>query len=191
MPKRPEVPTKAPSKAPSKAPTKGAAPVKGAPSKAAPAPAPSKAPVRNVPGKGATAPATNQPKAVAPRKAPQAPAAPATPAKGPVRKSPLVEKVKSFLNTVEPKLADKICELEERPVADGDGGKQDVVFISFSPGGEKDDAVDDAYNVSKIKEVLFAYHTAPEKAATGKSMMVEVLPPAEKGVAHYLALHEE
>lgn len=94
-----------------------------------------------------------------------------------VKKSPLEEKVKKFLDEVNPELQGKIQERLERVVSAG-GEKNNVLFLRFSDSSE-DEEVNDEANVEAIKEILFFYHTAPEKIKSGKAMVVEIVPKTE------------
>lgn len=94
-----------------------------------------------------------------------------------VQKSPLEEKVKKFLDEVNPTIKDKIQEKLERVVASG-GEKTNVLFLRFSKNAS-DEEVDDEVNVETIKEILFAFHTMPENHKSGKALMVEIVPKTE------------
>lgn len=105
-----------------------------------------------------------------------------------VKKLPLTEKVKKWLGAVRPDLTDNIYEIVERVVEDDEKNKNNVCFVTFSPEG---DDVDDAYNESAIKDVLFAYHTIPDKTPAGKVMLVEVLTPEEGSIEPYILVMQE
>lgn len=94
-----------------------------------------------------------------------------------VQKSLLEEKVKKFLDEVNPTIKDKIQEKLERVVASG-GEKTNVLFLRFSKNSS-DEEVDDEVNVETIKEILFAFHTMPENHKSGKALMVEIVPKTE------------
>lgn len=94
-----------------------------------------------------------------------------------VQKSLLEEKVKKFLDEVNPTIKDKIQEKLERVVASG-GEKTNVLFLRFSKNAS-DEEVDDEVNVETIKEILFAFHTMPENHKSGKALMVEIVPKTE------------
>lgn len=107
-----------------------------------------------------------------------------------VKKSPLQEKFKKFLKECNPEYPDMINDLSERMVSDDDT-KFPVVFAVFSKNGESDEDVDNEFNKDIIKNVLFFYHTAEEKHATGKVELIEVLPPEDENSPHILCYHEE
>lgn len=94
-----------------------------------------------------------------------------------VQKSPLEEKVKKFLDEINPTIKDKIQEKLERVVASG-GEKTNVLFLRFSKSSS-DEVVDDEVNVETIKEILFAFHTIPETHKSDKALMVEIVPKTE------------
>lgn len=108
---------------------------------------------------------------------------------GAVKKLILTEKVKKYLGDIDKAIPEKIHEIVERVVVDDEKNKNNCCFIVFSDDTEKD-AVNDEVNVATIKDVLFAYHTAPNTANTGKAMVMEVLPPDEEGEAHLLVMQE-
>ena len=108
-----------------------------------------------------------------------------------VKKSIMEEKVKKYLAEVSKELPSKVFEIFERMLTSKESGEKSVVvFTAFSPNGEADEEVDDTFNIEKIKEVLFHYHTAQEKIATGKIMVVEVVPPSEEGEPHLACFQE-
>ena len=109
-----------------------------------------------------------------------------------VQKAPLQEKFKKFCNEAEAGLADKINDISERPVQDGDE-RVPVVFATFGKDGAetKEEDFDNEFNIECIKKVLFLYHTAEEKVKGGKSIIVEVLPPSAADEPHIICFHEE
>lgn len=108
---------------------------------------------------------------------------------GAVKKLILTEKVKKYLGDIDKTIPAKIHEIVERVVVDDEKNKNNCCFIVFSDDIEKE-TVNDEVNVATIKDVLFAYHTAPNTANTGKAMIMEVLPPDEEGEAHLLVMQE-
>lgn len=108
---------------------------------------------------------------------------------GAVKKLILTEKVKKYLGDIDKTIPTKIHEIVERVVVDDEKNKNNCCFIVFSDDKEKE-TVNDEVNVATIKDVLFAYHTAPNTANTGKAMIMEVLPPDEEGEAHLLVMQE-
>lgn len=104
-----------------------------------------------------------------------------------VKKSPLEEKVKKYLDEVSPEIQGKIHEKLER-VVNADGEKNNVLFVRFSDSPE-DEEVNDEVNVSVIKDILFHYHTAPEKIKGGKALVLEIVPPAD-GQPHTICFYE-
>lgn len=142
--------------------------------------------VKEAPKKEAVA---KEVKETAPRKAPVKQET--APTKEVVKKSILEEKVKKYLGEVSKELPTKVFELFERMLTNKESGeKSTVVFLAFSTNGEADEDVDDEFNVSKIKDLLFYYHTAPEKIATGKIMVIEIVPPTEAGEPHLACFQE-
>ena len=142
--------------------------------------------VKEAPKKEAVA---KEVKETTPRKAPAKQEA--TPVKEVVKKSILEEKVKKYLGEVSKELPTKVFELFERMLTNKESGeKSTVVFLAFSTNGESDDEVDDKFNVEKIKELLFHYHTAPEKIASGKIIVIEVVPPTEADEPHLVCFQE-
>ena len=120
--------------------------------------------------------------------------APAAKAKAPevVKVHPLETRVIKFLEDVEKGLSKRVNEKMLRQVADANGGKVPVLFVSFSPNGEADDGIDDEFNVATIKEVLFSYHSAKDKAPTGgKELVLEVLAPEEGTDDPYALVFQE
>lgn len=97
-----------------------------------------------------------------------------------VTKYPLEEKVVKYLAAIRPDLPACINESVNSDVKTPDG-KVTVCFMTFSPNGADDESVDDDFNVQAIKDILFDYHTVPDKAPTGKQLIVEVLKPETEG----------
>lgn len=144
--------------------------------------------VKEAPRKEAVA---KEVKETAPRKAP-AKQEPAKEVKQEViKRSILEEKVKKFISTVAKDLLDNVNDVFERSISDPETGeKANVLFLAFSPGGTEDDVVDDEFNKECIKTLLFHYHTAPDKAISGKMLFVEVMPPTEPDAPHILCFQE-
>lgn len=94
-----------------------------------------------------------------------------------VQKSLLDEKVKKFLDEVNPDIKNRIQEKLER-VVKSDGEKINVLFMRFSKTSA-DEVVDEETNVETMKEILFAFHTTPDTHKSGKAMMVEIVPKTE------------
>lgn len=110
-----------------------------------------------------------------------------------VQKSILEEVAKKFIAEVNPEYVEKIYDILERQVLDNESKEKDnVVFVAFSTNGAADEDADDAFNISVIKDCLFAYHTLPEKAKSGKQLVVEVMPPAAStpDAPHMLIFHQ-
>lgn len=105
-----------------------------------------------------------------------------------VKKSALADKVKSFVASVNPEYPEKVQEVMEKLVKDKEGEKTNVVFVRFSENGD-DEEVNDEANIEVIKDLLFAYHTVPDKSTSGKQLMLEVLTP-EDGDPHTVCFHE-
>ena len=108
---------------------------------------------------------------------------------GAVKKLILTEKVKKYLGDIDKAIPEKIHEIVERVVVDDEKNKNNCCFVVFSDDKDKE-TVNDEVNVATIKDVLFAYHTAPNEKSTGKAMIIEVLPPDEEGEAHLLVMQE-
>lgn len=143
--------------------------------------------VKEAPRKEAVA---KEVKETAPRKAPTK-QEPAPSKEAVVKKSILEEKVKKFISSVAKDLLDNVNDVFERSITDPETGeKANVLFLAFSPGGTEDDVVDDEFNKECIKTLLFHYHTAPDKAITGKMLFVEVMPPTEADAPHILCFQE-
>lgn len=148
------------------------------------APATKKAPEAPKRVRGEASPTTEKTKPAAAAKAPEPKV---------IQKSILEEKAKKFIAEVNPEYVDKINDILERQVLDKESNEKDnVVFVAFSPNGPDDEDVDDKFNVEVIKDCLFAYHTLPEKAKSGKQLVIEVMPPAEStpDAPHMLIFHE-
>lgn len=94
-----------------------------------------------------------------------------------IKKSPLEDTVKKYLTLVNPEIEGKIQESLER-VLSAEGEKTNVLFVRFSASSE-DKEVDDEANIEVMKEILFHYHTAPEKVRGGKALVIEVVPSTE------------
>lgn len=107
---------------------------------------------------------------------------------GTVKKFLLTEKVKKYLGEIAPDSVQHIHEVEERIVQDEENYKNNVCFITFSDD-PKQEATNDEFNVGIIKDVLFGFHTTPEKHKTGKAMYVEVI-PATDDAPHILIVQE-
>jgi len=115
----------------------------------------------------------------------------AEPKKETVQKFVIEERVKKYLEGINPELVPSINETLNREVIDKTTKeKNSVCFVVFSTNGEKDEMVDEDYNIACIKDVLFHYHTAEEKQSSGKALMVEVLPPAGEDEVTMLCFHE-
>jgi 3-oxoacyl-ACP reductase-like protein len=121
--------------------------------------------------------------------APAKSAAPSGAGKKIEKRSPLEERVKKFVTETDAKILDKVFEVQERVVS-GEGGKTNMLFLTFSKDGAKDEKADVETGVGIIKELLFAYHTVPDTKRSGKELMMEVLPPAKKGDP-YIACFQE
>lgn len=108
-----------------------------------------------------------------------------------VQKSILEERVKKFIAEVDPEMVGKMNDIFERAILDNETKeKANVVFTAFSTNGADDEDVDDTFNIKCIKDILFHYHTMPEKAKGGKALVVEVVPPTSEGDPHLICFHE-
>lgn len=94
-----------------------------------------------------------------------------------VQKFIMEERARKYLKAMG--VEDRINEVSNRTITSADGAKVDVAFIVFSKNGEKDEEVDNDFNVSTIKDILFNYHTVPEEVASANQFIIEVLPPTE------------
>ena len=141
--------------------------------------------VKEAPKKGAVA---KEVKETAPRKAPSKQEA--TPTKEVVKKSILEEKVLKYLSSIDVELPSKISEIFERVMTNTENNsKQNVCFMAFSKDGSGDGEVDDAYNVSVIKDILFHYWSK-EYNLTGKILVLEIIAPKTKEDPHILCIFE-
>lgn len=105
-----------------------------------------------------------------------------------VQKSPMQERFKKFLGEVSKELPGMVNEMNERVHTTEDGGKQHMVFATFSVDGEKDQELDNDYNKERIKDVLLHYHCNESKGA--KAEVVEVLPPADADSPYILCYYQ-
>lgn len=107
-----------------------------------------------------------------------------------VKKFLMVERAKKFFDTIDPAINNHIHQIAERVVEDEEKNKNTVCFVTFSTAGAKEeDLVDEVENTRIIKDILFAYHTTPEKIPSGKAIVLEVL-PAKDDVPHILVVQE-
>ena len=104
------------------------------------------------------------------------------------KRSPLATKVKKFFAEVDDKLEESIYEIMEQQVKDSEGNKENVMFVRFSDDVESDE-INEEFNVAKIKEVLYHYHTTDEKLKTGKAIVLDVIPVDENNENATLTLY--
>lgn len=111
-----------------------------------------------------------------------------------VEKFPLTEKAKKFLEKVEKGLSGKIFETREVEAGKAGTAKHRVVFITFSETPKSDThpemtEQDDVFNVEKIKDILFYYHTSKDAPEQGLELIQIIAPDAEEGF-HLFAYQE-
>lgn len=107
-----------------------------------------------------------------------------------VKKLPLTDKVKKFLDEVDPELNDQVFEMVERVVQGEDGDKNNCCFVIFTDD-PKEETVSEEANVEAIKKVLLHYHTRREgQKATSKVLVLSVLPPESDEDTH-IAMFQE
>ena len=111
-----------------------------------------------------------------------------------VEKFPLTEKAKKFLERVEKGLSGKIFETREVEAGKTGTAKHRVVFITFSETPKSDThpemtEQDDVFNVEKIKDILFYYHTSKDAPEQGLELIQIIAPDAEEGF-HLFAYQE-
>lgn len=111
------------------------------------------------------------------------------PKAGKVEKVVSEERARKFLKEIG--VEDKIHEIVNRVVKNNEGGSANVSFITFSENGAADETPDNESNIAIIKDVLFAYHTAPENITSGAYSMLEVLPPQPDTEDPYLLCFQE
>jgi hypothetical protein len=110
----------------------------------------------------------------------------------PKKKVLVRSKVEKFLKTLSKEVGydpnDKIYEAADRKVTSPSGDKFDVLFVTFSENGEKDEEVKGTDEI--IKDILFAMFVATDDKPTGKVMMVEILKAEEEGEPNVAYFYE-
>lgn len=112
-----------------------------------------------------------------------------TGAKKTVKKNPFEERLKKFLENVQKGLTAKIHQIKCVKVSEPGEPKVDMGFLVFSKNGAKDTEIDREYNVEVIKDVLFHYHTAPEKP-TANPAFLQVVNPVDEDSPYMLTYQE-
>lgn len=114
-----------------------------------------------------------------------------------VEKFPATEKLKKFLEKAEKGLSKLIFETREIEVGKTGEAKSRIVYVSFAPTPKGEDheeltPEDDVFNVQKIKDVLFHYHTSEYTDQAGMVLIMQVLQPAldDPNGFHLLAYQE-
>lgn len=111
-----------------------------------------------------------------------------------VEKFPTLEKAKKYLEKVRKGLSGEIFDAKE--IEAGKQGEQKVriVFMNFSKVPKSDSheeltPEEDAYNVERIKDALFYYHTGKDDSSDN-AVVLQVITPADEDGFHLLAYQE-
>ena len=91
----------------------------------------------------------------------------------------LWEKVKKFLDKVDPALNQNVHEMTEQVIQDAEKNKNNVVLVVFTDKSNKkaEGTVVEEANIEHIKTALFGYHTLTDDKPTGKVLEMSVLTP--------------
>ena len=72
---------------------------------------------------------------------------------------------------------------------DAQGNLNELCFVTFSENGAEDTAIDDDFNVLKIKDVLFADAISTASDVTPQPF-IEVIPPKDDNSPYMLVFQE-